>query len=113
VILLTIENATATGGKQMSPRLPLLIPNGLVHIYFVSPSVKTNEGTVERTSVYFTIEHEGDKLPKGSKVKFMSKRPEIREDLIALGQRSDLASINEDFSWATGGALTIRVVPRA
>lgn len=97
----------------MSPRLPLLIPSGLVHIYFVSPSVKTNEGTVERTSVYFTIEHEGDKLPKGSKVKFMSKRPEIREDLIALGQRSDLASINEDFSWATGGALTIRVVPRA
>jgi len=108
-----IEDSTAKGGAAMSPRLPLLIPSGLVHVYFVAPSVKTNEGTVERTSIYYTLEHEGDKLPKGSKVKFMAKDPEIRKDLIALGQRADLANVNEDFTWAKGGALTIRVVPRA
>lgn len=97
----------------MSPRLPLLLPSGLVHVYFVAPSVKTNEGTVERTSIYFTLEHDGDKLPRGSKVKFMAKDPAIREDLIALGKRSDLGSVNEEFSWAKGGALTIRVMARA
>lgn len=100
-------------GKQASPQLPLLIPSGLVHVYFVAPSVKTNEGTVERTSIYYTIEHDGDKLPRGAKAKFMARDPSIREDLMTLGKRSDLASVNEEFAWAKGGALTIRVLPRA
>lgn len=106
-------NDTTKAEGAMSPRLPLLIPSGLVHVYFVAPSVKTNEGKVERTSIYYTLEHDGDDLPRGAKAKFMAKAPAIREDLIALGQRSDLAQVNEEFSWAKGGALTIRILPRA
>lgn len=112
-VIMSIQDEAPKNGATMSPRLPLLIPSGLVHVYFVAPSVKTNEGTVERTSIYFTLEHDGDKLPRGSKVKFMAKDPAIREDLIALGKRSDLGSVNEEFSWAKGGALTIRVMARA
>ena len=112
---MTINDTTGggSGAKPMSERLPLLIPSGLVHVYFVQPSVLTNEGKVERTSVYYTVEHDGDKLPRGSKAKFMAKRPDVREDLIALGRRADLSTVNEDFSWAQGGGLTIRVVKRA
>lgn len=90
----------------MSPRLPLQIPSGRVHVYFVAPSVKTNDGTVERTSIYYTDKN-------GDKFKFMARKPEVREDLIALGKRADLAEVDEEFIWAKGGALTINVIPRA
>lgn len=89
----------------MSPRLPLKIPSGRVHVYFVSPSVMTNEGKVERTSAYYT---EAD----GTKFKFMARDPAIREDLMALGKRGDLADVDEIFQWASGGGLTVRIVPR-
>lgn len=106
VIHTTIQDNVAQGGTQMSPRLPLQIPSGRVHVYFVAPSVKTNEGRVERTSIYYTD-------ASGTKFKFMAKDPLIRQDLIQLGQRADLSEVDEEFLWAKGGALTIRVVPRA
>lgn len=88
-----------------SPPLPLKIPSGLVHAYFVQPSMTDKKG-IERTVLYYT---EG---ASATKFKFMAKDPAIREDLMALGKRSDLADVDEQFTWAKGGALTIRVVKR-
>lgn len=95
-----------TGESKRSPQLPLQIPSGRVHVYFVQPSVMTNKGTVERTVVYYTD-------AKGEKFKFMARDAAIREDLVALGKRSDLAEVDEEFTWSKGkSAPTIRILPR-
>jgi len=109
---MTITDSTASTSEASSPQLPLLIPSGLVHVYFVQPA-KVDKKGIERTTIYYTIENATSKMPQGSKVKFMAKDPAIREDLVALGRRPDLADVNEEFTWAKGGALSIRVVRRA
>lgn len=98
-----VEDGVA-GKAARSPQLPLKIPSGRVHVYFLNAS-KADKNGVERTTVYYT---EGTE-----KFKFMARNPEIRKDLIALGSRADLADVDEEFAWAKGGALTIRVIPRA
>lgn len=92
------------GQKPLSPQLPLQIPSGRVHVYFVSASKQDKTG-VERTTIYFTV--------GTTKFKWMARNPNIRKDLIALGQRSDLADVDEEFSFARGGAMTVRIVPKA
>lgn len=84
--------------------LPLQIPSGHVHVYFVQPSMTDKKG-VERSVAYYVD-------MAGTKFKFMARNPAIREDLIALGKRADLSEVDEEFTWAKGGALTVRVVPR-
>jgi hypothetical protein len=101
---MSIEDTSGAPGTK-SPQLPLQIPSGHVHVYFVQPSMTDKKG-VERSVVYYTA-------PNGTKFKFMARNPAIREDIIALGKRSDLADVDEEFTWAKGGALTIRVMPRA
>lgn len=98
-----VEDGVA-GKAAMSPQLPLKIPSGRVHVYFVQGS-KADKNGVERTTLYYTVGTD--------KFKFMAKRPEIRKDLIALGTRADLAEVDEEFNWVKGGALSIRIVPRA
>lgn len=100
----TVNDTTAKDGAR-SPMLPLQIPSGHVHVYFVQPSMTDKKG-VERSVAYYT-----DRA--GTKFKFMARNPAIREDLIALGKRADLAEVDEEFSWAKGGALTVTVIPRA
>lgn len=107
-----ITDTTGTPKEQTSPQLPLEIPSGRVHVYFCQPAKVDRKG-IERTTIYYTVENDVQKTPRGSKVKFMAKNPKVREDLIALGQRADLATVDEEFTWATGGALNIRIVPRA
>ena len=101
---MSVKDETSQGGQKMSPRLELKIPSNHVHVYFVQPSFQDRKG-IERTSIYYTD-------AAGQKFKFMAKNPTVREDLIALGKRSDLASVDEEFTWEKGGTLTIRVVPR-
>lgn len=91
--------------NKMSAPLPIEIPNGRVHVYFVRPSVMTNDGKVERSVIYYTDR-------EGRKLKYMAKLPAVREDLIALGKREDLATIDEVFEWFKGGC-NITLVPHA
>ena len=86
--------------------LPLQIPSGRVHTYFVQPSMTDKKG-IERTVLYY-VGSDGS-----TKFKFMAKDPAIRTDLIALGKRTDLAEVDEEFTWAKGGALTIKIVKRS
>ena len=109
---MTIVNTTGAPGASdnRSPQLPMELPSGKVHVYFINPSIQTKskDGTqVERSVVYFT-------LPSGEKRKWMTKQVGIRTDLKSLHALGDkLATVDEEFSWAKGGALTIKVVPRA
>lgn len=101
---MTIQDNTSASGGARSERLPLQIPSGNLHVYFVQPEMTDKKGT-KRTVIYYE--------QKGSKFKFMAKADGIRADLIALGKRTDLADVNEEFTWAKGGALTISVTPKA
>jgi|HubBroStandDraft_1064217.scaffolds.fasta_scaffold108019_2 hypothetical protein len=98
-----IEDNSGSDGAR-SAQLPLQIPSGKVHVYFVQPA-KVDKTGVERTTVYYTV-------PDGTKFKFMARNPDIRADLIALGKRTDLADVDEEFTWAKGGKLTVRVSTR-
>lgn len=99
-----LVNKTAAG-SAMSPQLPLKIPSGRVHVYFVVPS-KADRNGVERTTIYYTD-------TEGAKLKFMAKNPEVRKLLIQLGELGEkLSDVDEEFAWARGGALTISVIPK-
>lgn len=96
-----IVDANSAGKPAKSPQLPLLIPSGRVHAYFVQPEMTDRKG-VKRTVLYY---EQG-----GQKSKFMAKDEALRADLQKLGTM-DLPSIDEEFSWTKGSPVpTIRVI---